>query len=114
VLHAAEGSVPPVAGSLRVAGDTVTVHPADAALTVGGEPFPDGLLLADEESDEGPTVLELGTLRAYLIRRGAGRLALRVQDTAAPAMREFTGLAFFPIDPAWRVTGQLHPAEPGT
>jgi uncharacterized protein (DUF1684 family) len=49
-----------------------------------------------------------------LIRRGSGRMALRVKDTAVPALREFKGLDYFPIDPAWRVPGRLHPAEPGT
>src|SRR5207249_7644495 len=112
VLQAAEGSVPRVAGSLRVTGDQVTVHPADAALTVGGESVRDRLVLLDEQSEEGPTVLELGSLRAYLIRRGAGRLALRVKDIAAPALREFKGLDYFPIDRGWRVMGRLDPAPP--
>ena len=112
VLQAAEGSVPRVAGSLRVSGDQVTVHPADAGLTVDGKPVRDGVVLLDEASEDGPTVLELGSLRAYLIRRGAGRLALRVKDIAAPALREFAGLDYFPIDPAWRVAGRLSPAEP--
>jgi len=110
-LQAAKGSLPPVAGSLRV-GDQVTVHAADASLTVGGKPVPDGLVLVDDQSDDDPTILELGSLRAYVIRRGAGRLALRVKDTAAPALRTFTGLDYFPIDPAWRVGGRLYPAEP--
>ena len=112
VLQAAEGSVPRVAGSLRVTGDQVTVHLADTALTVDGKPVRDGLILLDEASEEGATILELGSLRAYLIRRGAGRLALRVKDIAAPALREFAGLDYFPVDPAWRVAGRLSPAEP--
>jgi len=82
-------------------------------LTVDGKPVRDGLILLDEASEEGATILELGSLRAYLIRRGAARLALRVKDIAAPALREFAGLDYFPIDPAWRVAGRLSPAEPG-
>src|SRR5205823_11226817 len=91
----------------------VTAHADDTALTVGGRPVPDGLVLADDQAEGGPTILELGSLRAYLIRRGAGRLALRVKDTASPALREFRGLAYFPIEPAWRVSGRLEPAQPG-
>jgi len=113
VLRAAEGSVPANAGSLEVSGDSVVVHPSDPGLTVGGRPAADGLELADEASEDGPTILELASLRAYLIRRGAGRLALRIKDTAAPALRDFNGLDYFPIDPAWRVKGRLDPAQPG-
>jgi uncharacterized protein (DUF1684 family) len=113
VLTATEGRVPGKAGVLRVAGDEATIHAADAGLTVGGDPVPDGLALVDDASDEGPTVLQLASLRAYLIRRGAGRLALRVKDTAAPVLREFTGLDYFPIDPAWRIAGRLLPGDPG-
>jgi uncharacterized protein (DUF1684 family) len=112
-LSAADDSIPLLAGSLNVAGSRVTVAHADAALTVNGQTIPDGLELLDEESEDGPTMLELGSLRAYLIRRGEGRLALRVKDTAASALREFKGLDHFPIDAAWRVTGRLQAAQPG-
>jgi uncharacterized protein len=113
VLRAAEGAVPATAGSLQVNGDRVLVRPSDRGLTVGGQRVTEGLELADEESEDGPTILELGSLRAYLIRRGAGRLALRVKDIAAPALREFKGLDYFSIDPAWRVNGRLEAAQPG-
>ena len=112
VLRAAEGRVPATAGSLEVNGDRVVVHPSDRGLTVGRQQVADGLELADEASEDGATILELASLRAYLIRRGAGRLALRVKDVAAPALREFKGLDYFPIDRRWRVMGRLDPAPP--
>lgn len=114
VLHDEEGGVPAVAGSLRVDGDRVAVQAAPGSpLTVDGHPVPDELVLIDEDGAQGPTILELGSLRFYLIRRGEGRLALRVKDTLARTLREFTGLAYFPIDPAWRLMGRLRPAAPG-
>jgi uncharacterized protein (DUF1684 family) len=113
VLHATEGAVPPIAGRLEVIDGTVRVHPGpDVALSVDGEPVLDGLELVDDEEDD-ETILELASLRMYLIRRGDGRLALRVKDVASPALREFTGLDYYPIDPRWRVTGRLLPAAPG-
>jgi len=114
VLRAAQGNVRATAGSLEVRGERVLLHPSDPALTIEGTPPADGLELADDASEGEPTTLELGSLRAYLIRRGSGRMALRVKDTAALALREFNGLDYFPIDPALRVIGRLHPAEPGT
>lgn len=114
VLHAAEGDVPDSAGTLTVHGNRVVLHALDPALKVDGKAPPAGLELIDEAADDGPTILELGSLRAYLIRRGVDRLALRVKDIAAPALRAFAGLDYFPIDPAWRVTAHLDAAEPGT
>lgn len=114
VLHAASGEVPPVAGSLELRGRDVIVHPAhDARLTQAGTPIQDGLEMSDDEADE-PTMLELASLRLFLIRRGADRAALRVRDVSAPALAAFRGLSFYAIDPAWRVTGRLISAVPGS
>jgi uncharacterized protein (DUF1684 family) len=65
----------------------------------------------EDDLEGAPTVLELGTLRFHLIRRGE-RLGLRVRDAEAPALKHFAGLEHFPIDPSWRVTALLEPADP--
>ena len=70
----------------------------------------DGMVLTDDADGE-PTVLELGDVRQCLIRRG-GRPALRTWDLAAPARRKFSGIPHWPIDPAWRLEGELR-ATPG-
>jgi len=59
-----------------------------------------------------PTELAVGTLVMYVIDRG-GRYFLRVKDTRADALREFTGIERFPVDPRWRITARLEPG-PGT
>lgn len=112
VLRAHDGAVPPIAGTLEVADGTVRIHPrAGVDLTVVGVPVEDGLELVDDGEGE-PTILELASLRFYLIRRGEGRLALRVKDVAAPALRAFAGLDYYAVDPRWRVTARLVPAAP--
>lgn len=112
VLPAHDGEVPLVAGTLEVISDRVLVHPADgAALTVAGLPVVEALELVDED-EEAATMLELASLRLVLIRRGAGRLGLRVRDTAAPLLAAFRGLEYFDIDAGWRVTGRLLRAGP--
>ena len=113
VLRAEEGELPPVAGILSVTDGHVVVSPIEGAgLTANGEAVARATELLDDEQ-EMPTALGLASLRLQLIRRGKGRLGLRVWDTAAPALRTFTGLPFFDIDPAWRLVGRLQPAEPG-
>lgn len=64
-----------------------------AVLTPGGDP------------------IEAGSLDILVIRRG-GRLALRVRDRNHPARREFRGLRYFPIDPAYRLDARFHAYDP--
>ncbi len=112
VLHAERGAVPPVAGVLEAIDGRVLVHPAAGAdLTLDGGPVADGTELVDDEA-ETPTVLALASLRLILLRRGEARLALRVKDTAAPALEAFDGLRYFEVDPRWRLTGRLIRADP--
>jgi len=47
-------------------------------------------------------VIQLGRIKFFLIER-EGKLAVRVKDQDAPARKEFTGLKWFPIDPAWKI-----------
>jgi len=113
VLRAEDGEVPPVAGTLELTGGRVVIQPArGVALTADGHPVLDETELIDDQADA-PTTLELASLRLVVIRRGEGRMALRVKDTSAPALRSFTGLPYFEIDPRWRLVGHLRRAEPG-
>ena len=59
-----------------------------------------------------PTVLDMGTLRMYVIQRG-DRFGLRVRDHASPALAAFEGMSHFDIDPSWRLVARLEPAEAG-
>ncbi len=115
VLAAEGGSLPPRAGTLTVDDGVVHLHPApDAGLTVDGAPAPEDLALVDDTADDGPTIIALGSLRFHVIRRGEGRLAVRVKDVAARALRAFAGIDCYPVDPAWQLTGRLDSAEPGS
>lgn len=113
VLHAEDGEVPPVAGTLELSRGRVVIHPEpDVALTADGRPVPDGTELFDDQADA-PAALELASLRLVVIRRGEGRVGLRVRDTSAAALDSFTGLPFFDIDPRWRLRGRLVRAAAG-
>jgi hypothetical protein len=59
-----------------------------------------------------PTVLDVGTLRMYVVERGE-RLGLRVRDHASPALSRFAGMEHFDIDPGWRLTARLERAAAG-
>jgi len=51
------------------------------------------------------TTVSCGSMTFYVIVRG-GRMALRVQDTAAPRRMAFAGVERFPTDESWRVEAQ--------
>jgi hypothetical protein len=77
--------------------------------TVGGEAIGRELDLLPAEGD--PPTVELGSLRFHAIRRGDW-LGLRVRDLESPALAAFTGLDFFPVDPAWRLDARFAPYDP--
>jgi uncharacterized protein (DUF1684 family) len=112
-LAAQSGPLPAIAGRITVSQGRVTASAElGSGVTVAEGPLPDGTELVDDSEDD-PTVLALGSLRFYLVRRGE-RLGIRVKDGAAPAIASFTGLDYFPIDPGWRLAARLEPAPPGT
>jgi uncharacterized protein (DUF1684 family) len=109
-LSVDNANLPPQAGRFTVTAGKVsfTAEPG-VAVQHDGRPV-DRLALAPDNTGE-PTILGIGTLRFYVIRR-EGRLGVRLKDSAAPARAEFSGLDYFPIDPAWRVTAELVPYKP--
>ena len=94
--------IPPRVGSMWLEDGGVRFVPNE------GVDLPETVL----EDDRGgaPTMLELGTLRFNVIRRGE-RIGVRVRDTSAPALARFAGLDHYAIDPSWRVQARLEPAE---
>jgi uncharacterized protein (DUF1684 family) len=108
VLHGHE--IPPRVGSLWLENGGVRLQPHDGVeLLHAGAPV--GAMTLEDDRDEQPTVLELGTLRFHLIRRG-DRVGLRVRDGAAPALQRFGGMESFPIDPTWRIVARFEAAAP--
>ncbi len=86
----------------------VTVTPAGVRAT--GQFLHDGVPAHDlplaSDMDAEPTILELAQLRLGLIVRGA-RPAIRTWDLDSERRRAFTGIAHWPVDPAWRLGARL-------
>lgn len=80
--------------------------------TLNGAPATSGELQpASSEPKRPADVLRVGRLSMQLHRSGP-RLALRLRDPDHPVRTTFTGLRWFPADPAWTVTADYvpHPA----
>lgn len=99
---------PPFAGSIEVGDGSVRFVPAPRAdVTLDGR-LVTGPLELEDDLDERPTTLAIGSLRFHLIRR-TDQLAIRVRDRQAETLASFPGLEYFPIDPSWRVTARFEP-----
>jgi hypothetical protein len=92
------------------AGDKATLHPAPG-LTIDGKPVDAPVELRNDTYEEGPTFVQVGSVRFNAIKRG-DRLALRVKDAEAATRTQFAGLEYYPIDPRWRVEAKLEMAHP--
>jgi uncharacterized protein len=58
--------------------------------------------LTTDAAGKKPTLVTCGTVTFFAIERG-GKKALRVKDSASLRRKNFVGLDYFPIDPAWRI-----------
>jgi uncharacterized protein len=103
-----EGAASP--GKLEMKSGVVTLEPA-APMTIGGKPVTAPVVLLDDSQKEGPTVVQAGTVRFQVIKRGP-RYALRVKDSRAETRTQFKGLEYFPTDPKWRVEARFEPYNP--
>ncbi len=103
-----KGKAPGVAGSLKVEGNAVTVSvEPGVAITADGQEIKPGTALKTD-ADGKATVLELGSLRFYVIKRG-DRLGVRIKDRESPLRAGFKELDTYPIQPDWRVVARFEP-----
>lgn len=82
---------------------------ADNGVTIDGEPLVEADLVPDTEGE--PTTIKAGTLGFYVIFRGS--FALRVKDSQAKALLNFTGVENYSTDESWRINGRFMRAEEG-
>lgn len=100
---------PAHAGSFTLQSKDVSVRFEPGVLvTVSSKPFTASKLESDVSGHV--TVLEMGSLRFYVIVRGE-RIGIRLQDTESDAARGFRGLDFFPVSMNYRVTAKFEPSE---
>jgi uncharacterized protein (DUF1684 family) len=73
-----------------------------------GMPAREALLKSDRGGQ--PDLLHLGDVTLYLIERG-GRYAIRMKDRNSVLRRNFQGLRWYPVKPAWRVEARFVPYD---
>jgi uncharacterized protein (DUF1684 family) len=105
----------PSAGSPTVKlvrrGPSVTLESASHPTTIAGQPVTAPAALKNDADEGGPTVVQMGSVRFQIIKRGE-RFGLRVKDAEAHTRTHFEGLDYYPIDPKWRVVARYVPYNP--
>lgn len=100
---------PAHAGVFTLQGEDVTVKFApEANAIIAGKPAATEALLPDTSGKR--TIVEMGSLRFYVIKRGS-RLGIRLKDLDSAAARNFHDLVFFPLDLNYRVTAKWVPSD---
>ena len=106
--------VPKQAGVITMNGTNVTIKAADGqTLTYNGKPAKEGVLHLAADGKPADTIT-FKTTTMFLHYSGP-RLAIRVRDLNAPLRKNFSGLKWYPPNPAVKVVGQFTPlAKPKT
>jgi uncharacterized protein len=105
-----QGKAPGKAGSFALEKGAVHLKlEPGAAITSEGKPVKSMILKPD--TAEEPTVLDMGSLRFFVIERG-GKLGIRLKDRENPLRKNFQGVDSYPIDSKWRIQGKFEPYKP--
>ena len=81
----------------------------ESGATIDGQKKTEGPLLDD--TNPKATVVAAGTVMFYVVKRGE-RWALRIKDSESPTRKQFVGIDYFDIDPAWRIEAKWEAYDP--
>jgi uncharacterized protein (DUF1684 family) len=99
-------------GALSVRGESVTfAAKPDCKAALDGKPVTSSVPLLNDTADKGPSVIEIGSIRFYVIKR-SDKLGVRVKDSESETRRTFKGIETFPIDGRYRVVAKFEPYQP--
>lgn len=100
--------VPKQAGVITMNGKDVTIKAADGqTLSYNGKPVKEAPLRLAEQGRPADLIKYQGT--SFFLHFSGPRLAIRVRDQNAPLRKNFSGLKWYPANPAMKVVGQFTP-----
>lgn len=97
-------------GTVVLEDSTITLK-VTGGVTVLNEGEPVKELKLDHDLTGNPTILDAGSLRWYIIKRGE-RYGIRLRDTKAPLLYEFKDIEMFPINEDWKFTATFEEYNP--
>jgi uncharacterized protein (DUF1684 family) len=102
-------------GMVSIDGHQVRFVPdTSAELTVDGKPLAGSTQLRTDADPAGPSVIGFDGDKGHatVIERN-NRYALRVKHADAPTRTQFSGIDYWPADPAWKIQARFVPHEKG-
>lgn len=86
-------------------GHVGTLHWTNGKVTFTG---PTGVHKDLSFDPDHPDIVKAGSVSFFVIKRG-DRMGIRAKDSASPALKNFAGMSYFPINPAMRFEAKLIP-----
>jgi uncharacterized protein (DUF1684 family) len=103
-----EGKIPEHGGYLLLNQNEVTLEGAPGLnFSINGRSVSRGVISQEGSSR---SMVQFGPLRWSIIKRG-DQFGVRLRDLESPLLKEFHGIDCFPIDPAWRIKGNVEWAD---
>jgi hypothetical protein len=105
------GATPPHLGNFVLASDghvSVRLEPNLNVKLLDGKPFTGGAIKSDGEGT--PDRIVLGDVQVWVHESGERR-AIRIRDKNSPLRQSFTGMKWYPINPAYRVEAAFVPFD---
>ena len=103
------GSCAPQAGVFSLQGKDVTVKFAPGVQAkIDGKPASEMKFGPDTSGK--PNVVELGSLRMYVIQRG-DRVGIRVKDLNSSSVKDYKGPIFYPLQAQYKITADWIPSD---
>lgn len=91
--------------------DSVITQTVESGVNVLSEGKPVKKIKLKEDLTGSPTILNVGSLRWYIIKRGE-RYGIRLRDTKHPIRSTFDGIERFPVNEDWKVTATIDKYDP--
>ena len=105
-----EGKAPSFIGSLFLKDSIVTIKVNEGVEVKSNGERVDSLELKND-TQRGVTVLELGSLRWFIIKRGE-KYGVRLRDLDSELLKTFQGVETFPINSDWKFEAKLETYNP--
>jgi len=102
-----EGKAPDTIGSLFLKDSIITISvKTDVKVISAGKQVSSLKLLNDQQNNT--TILEYGSLRWFIIKRGT-KYGIRLRDLEAPLVKSFQDINTYPINSDWKLEAKLEP-----
>ncbi len=105
-----EGKAPSFIGSLLLKDSIVTIKVNEGVEVKSNGESVNGLELKND-TQQGVTVLELGSLRWFIIKRGE-KYGVRLRDLDSELLKTFQGVETYPINSDWKFEAKLETYNP--